>query len=101
MNKILERFDDHLVRGIKLYNTGGDLYWEPTRSSVIDKPVSRSEVLDAFNKGLDIFIVDTDGKMYKALSVYEENERAAIRILDNSATSSGTVSTRVVFSFMD
>lgn len=101
MNKILERFDDHLVRGIKLYNASGDLYWEPTRSNVIDKPVGRSEVLDAFNKGLDIIIVDTDGKMYKALSVYEENERAAIRILDNSATSSGTVSTRVVFSFVD
>lgn len=101
MNKILERFDDHLVRGIKLYNTGGDLYWEPTGSNVIDKPVCRSEVFDAFNKGLDIFIVDTDGKMYKALSVYEEDERAAIRILDKSATSSGTVSTRVVFSFRD
>lgn len=101
MNKILEQFDDHLVRGIKLYNTGGDLYWEPTGSNVIDKPVSRSEVLDAFNKGLDIFIVDTDGKMYKALSVYEEDGRAAIRILDKSATSSGTVSTRVVFSFRD
>ena len=101
MNKILERFDDHLVRGIKLYNTGGDLYWEPTGSNVIDKPVRRSEVLDAFNKGLDIFIVDTDGKMYKALSVYEEDEKAAIRILDKSATSSGTVSTRVVFSFRD
>lgn len=90
-----------MLEGLNCIIPGGDLYWEPTGSNVIDKPVGRSEVLDAFNKGLDIFIVDTDGKMYKALSVYEEDERAAIRILDKSATSSGTVSTRVVFSFGD
>lgn len=95
--KILERFEDHLVRGIKLYIHAGDLYWEPVGSGLTDKPVYSSEVFDAVGKGFDIIIVDTDGKMYKALSVYAENDRAGILILSDSATS-GNVTTRTVFS---
>lgn len=97
MNKVLERFDDHLVRGIKLYIHAGDLYWEPVVSGLTDKPVFYSEVFDAFSKGFDIIIVDTDGKMYKPLGVYTENDRAGILILSDSATS-GNVTTRMVFS---
>lgn len=56
MGKILERFDDYLVRATVMYVSGGDehLHYTPNVSGEDADPVRTSEVFDAFEKGIII-----------------------------------------------
>ena len=76
MGKILDRFDDYLVRATVMYISGADehLHYIPDVSGEDADPVRTSEVFDAFEKG--IIIIDPDGNYVTPVKIEEQDGEA-------------------------